>query len=111
MVQLLLFGIPLIEDSFGDCGEILLDIQHGYWSGCQQMRIGLSERLTFRILLYNRMTELNHSALLIIGDMISEGQVLIEITSVKYTGRKPDLFDICVDMIFSLVYLRNQTPT
>lgn len=51
------------------------------------------------------MAKLDHVTLPVVGDMLSEYQVLVEISGVKYTCGKSDIFDVCVDMIFPLVYL------
>ena len=57
------------------------------------------------------MAELNYIVLLVVGDMFPKDHVLIEIASIKYACRKSNFFDVCVDMIFSFVYLRDKTAS
>ena len=52
------------------------------------------------------MPEVNNVVGLVIGDMFTEDHVLIKVPCIKDAGRKSDLLDIRVDVIFAFGKLK-----
>lgn len=66
--------------------------------------------LTFGISLDNRVAKFNDVVGPVIGDVFAKDHIFVEIACIEETGRKSDLLDIGIDMVFSLQKIVGQEP-
>ncbi len=49
------------------------------------------------------MTELNHVGNLVVSDVFAKDHIFVEIACIENTGRKPNLLNVCINMVFAWI--------